>query len=125
MPGKIEPAETEDIAQHTDILASVLGFLNFDKPFISFGNDLFDPEGHRFSVNYLDGTYQLIKDGWSLHFDGNSTTGLHSLNQEMQGNMLENNRETAMELELFLKAVVQEYNYRMLHNQLTVKEYYE
>jgi len=120
MPGQIKPALMEDIAQHTDILNSVLGYLNYDKAFVSFGNNLFDPDGQRFSVNFLDGTYQLIKDGWSFHFNGKNAIGLYSLDDPDAGNQLEKNRIVADELELFLKAIIQQYNYRMLHNQLSL-----
>jgi phosphoglycerol transferase MdoB-like AlkP superfamily enzyme len=118
MPGEIKPALMEDIAQHTDILSSVLAYLNYDKPFISFGNNLFDPGAERFSINYLDGTYQLIKDGWSLHFDGEKVTGLFNLDALDDVNQLAANRNVAEDLELFLKTIIQQYNYRMLHNQL-------
>ncbi len=120
MPGKVTPAFNDDIAQHADIMPSVLGFLNYDDPFLSFGNNLFSPEEERFSVNYLDGTYQLIKDGWTLHFDGDKSTGLYSIGKNEQDNFLSTEQEVAARLELFLKALIQEYNQRMLQNQLTV-----
>jgi len=120
MPGQVNDSISEDIAQHTDILGSVLGFLNYQHPYISFGNDLFEDGGRRFSVNFLDGTYQLIMDDWSLHFDGKRSTGLYKTGMKETLNMLEENSEIALEMEGFLKAVIQQYNHRMIHNQLSI-----
>ena len=123
MPGKIDPEISSDIAQHSDILPSMLGFMSYDKPFLSFGNDLFDTTACRFSVNYIDGIYQLIKDGWSLLYDGKDVIGLYALDKPVNSreNEMYSNSDIADELVNFLKAIIQQYNHRLINNQLIIR----
>jgi len=123
MPGKIDPEISSDIAQHSDILPSMLGFMNYDKSFLSFGNDLFDTTACRFSVNYIDGIYQLIKDGWSLLYDGKDVIGLYALDKPVNSreNEMYSNSDIADELVNFLKAIIQQYNHRLINNQLIIR----
>ncbi|MCK5337216.1 MAG: LTA synthase family protein, partial [Bacteroidales bacterium] len=123
MPGKIDPEISSDIAQHSDILPSMLGFMSYDKPFLSFGNDLFDTTACRFSVNYIDGIYQLIKDGWSLLYDGKDVIGLYALDKPVNSreNEMYSNPDIADELVNFLKAIIQQYNHRLINNQLIIR----
>jgi phosphoglycerol transferase MdoB-like AlkP superfamily enzyme len=125
MQGKIEAGLSDDVAQHADIMGSVLSFLKYDKPYISFGNDLFDPDGKRFSVNFLNNSYQLIMDGWSLHYDGRHATGLFKLGETRPENVIDGNREISNKMEILLKAIVQQYNHRIIHNKMTVDGTYE
>lgn len=120
MPGKLEAAVKEDIAQQTDIMPSVLGFLNYEKPYLAFGNNLFDTTALRFSVNFLNGKYQLIKDDWALGFDGKNTTSLIGL--DGKDDMMNLYPEETRKLENFLKAYIQQYNNRLIHNQLIISE---
>ena len=123
MPGKIDPEISSDIAQHSDILPSMLGFMDYDKPFLSFGNDLFDTTACRFSVSYIDGIYQLIKDGWSLLYDGKDVIGLYALDKPVNSreNEMYSNSDIADELANFLKAIIQQYNHRLINNQLIIR----
>lgn len=123
MPGHVPAGIKKEIAQQTDILPSVLGFMNFNKPYLAYGNDLFNPEEKRFAVNYLNGTYQLIMDGWSLLFDGNNPIALYDLSGEQgQENVLAENPETSIEMIVFLKAYIQQYQNRLITNELTIKK---
>ncbi|MEN8225019.1 MAG: sulfatase-like hydrolase/transferase [Bacteroidota bacterium] len=121
MPEKISAALNPGIAQQADILPSVLSFLGYQKHYIAFGNNLFDSISDRYSVNHLDGTYQLIKDGWSLQFDGGSTVTLFplELNYMAEGRQL-SGEDAASELLGFLKAYIQQYNHRLINNQLII-----
>jgi phosphoglycerol transferase MdoB-like AlkP superfamily enzyme len=123
MPGRISPEIKNKIAQQTDILPSILGFLNYEKAFLAFGNDVFDTVSQGFSVNYMNGKYQLIKDGWALSFDGKNTTSLKPLmgGDDQKGLY----PATARELENFLKAYIQQYNHRLIHNQLIIEDTHE
>ncbi|KAA6304262.1 Lipoteichoic acid synthase 1, partial [termite gut metagenome] len=58
------------IAQQIDIMPTVLGYLGYDKPYVSFGCDLFNtPSEKTFAVNYLNGTYQYFKGNYLLQFN--------------------------------------------------------
>jgi phosphoglycerol transferase MdoB-like AlkP superfamily enzyme len=121
MPSQISPGLSPEIAQQSDIMPSILGFLGYDGPWLAFGNNLFDSLDYRFSVNYLNASYQLLKDGYSLHYDGKRSTALYGLNREngQDIDLLHQKEELRDSLETFLKALIQQYNHRMIHNQLT------
>ena len=121
MPGRTPVEIKNEVAQQTDIMPSIMGFLDYPDPYVAFGNDLFDSSGDRFSVSHLDGTYQLIKDGWSLLFDGDKVLSCKPLllfNDETTITK----EEAEKELVLFLKAYIQQYNHRLITNQLTIKD---
>ena len=97
----------------------MLGYLNYPDPYVAFGNDLFNSTAYRFAVNNLDGTYQLLMNGWSLQFNGEDITALKPIELNEPGNGIPE-KDAAFELERFLKAYIQQYNYRLIHNKLVV-----
>ena len=112
----------EGIAQQTDIKPTVLGWLGYDQPFVSFGVNLLETaDQDTFAVNYLpNGTYQYFEDGWLLQFDGQKTTALYRFQTDL---LLEDNRlaaepDVAARLERKLKAIIQQYIDRMISNRL-------
>jgi arylsulfatase A-like enzyme len=109
------------IAQQTDIMPSVLAYLGYDKPFVSFGNNVFDSSLPRFSIHYISGTYGLIKDGYLLEFNGEKSTALFDLsNDPMQRtNLVKKDIPVKDSLVLFIKAFIQQYNNRVIENRLT------
>jgi len=52
--------KSEKIIQHIDIMPSILSYLDYNKPFISLGNDIFNND-NGFAINYNNG-YQMIID---------------------------------------------------------------
>lgn len=114
----------ETIAQHTDVMPSVLSLLGYNKPFLAFGNNLFDDSRPHYSLSFLNGMYQLIMDDYVLHFDGNKTVALYSLSfdPQLQNNLKDEHVFVRMRHELFLKAIIQQYNNRMIRNELKVAE---
>jgi len=119
--GKIKRKTSETAAQ-VDIMPSVLSILNFDKPLFSFGNNLFDTHEKHFAVNYLNGIYQLISNGFILEFDGSNAVALYNYTEDalLTKNLLENDALKAAEMLTLLKAYLQQFNNRMIENRLTV-----
>lgn len=131
--GNIPSGCSPAIAQHIDLMPTMLNYVGYDKPYISFGCDLFStPEDDTYAVNYLNGTYQYARRGLLLQFDGTRSTGLYRLDDyTMKTNLLEHlsgeNDSTAdrdslikqaSEMELELKSIIQQYMHRMLTNTL-------
>ena len=84
--------EVQDkIAQQIDILPTVLGKLGYSKPYFGFGIDVLNtPKEETWAVNYMNGIYQYVKNGYVLQFDGTKSKGLYSLQDSlMQHNLLE------------------------------------
>lgn len=121
-PGSNLNGKSREIAQQADIMPTVLGFLGYDKDFISFGNNLFDSTSNRFAVYYTAGIYSLIKDGYLLEFDGTRPVALFDLRSDklQRTNLLGTKEKKQKDLELFLKAYIQQYNNRVIENRLTL-----
>lgn len=121
--GGLRPGMRDGIAQQTDIMPTVLGYLGYDRPFVAFGCDLFRTAGKdTWAVNYLNGVYQYVKGDWLLQFDGQRTKGMYRfrtdllLRENLAGRVPE---QKQMEREL--KGIIQQYMARMTGNRLTVR----
>ncbi len=111
----------ERIIQQTDILPSVLGYLNFDEPFVAFGTNVFsDDEG--FALNYKDNQYQLFMGDYLLQFDGEKSRGLYRFRTDnlLQENLVDSLPEVVSALEPKVKAMIQQYNNRLVENRMVV-----
>jgi phosphoglycerol transferase MdoB-like AlkP superfamily enzyme len=123
MPGKLTPKEDKSVAQQCDVMPTVLGFLNVKQPFIAFGNNLFNPNSSRFAASFLQDTYQLISDDYLIQFDGTHLLNAYRWREDdlLLKNVLSKN-ETPFQNELnTLKAIIQQFNYRVLNNRLSVR----
>jgi phosphoglycerol transferase MdoB-like AlkP superfamily enzyme len=107
------------IAQQLDVTPTVLGYLNYDLPYLAFGFDV-NKSADRFAINYTNGTYQLYSDRYVLHFDGQKTTGLYEIHTSMTDNLSGKLPDVQNKFESKMKAFLQEYTYRMVENRLTV-----
>lgn len=110
----------EDYTQQADIMPSVLDYLHYDQPFMSFGQSIFDPHSHRFAVFYRNGSYVLRKDGYWLVFDGQKTTELYHFKDDpsLKVNLVSQGLPLQIEMEQLLKSLIQQYQERLIHNKL-------
>ena len=115
-----EGGEVQDkIAQQIDILPTVLGLLGYPKKYLAFGIDVLNtPAEDTWAVNYLNGIYQYVKYGYVLQFDGIQTKGIYSLEDRLMKNNLIGKVEVQPQMELELKAIIQQYMERMSQNRL-------
>ena len=117
--GEIEPGMREGIAQQIDIVPTVLGVLGYDKPYLSFGIDLFNtPTEETFTVNYHNGIYQYAKNGYVIQFDGQKTKAVYALTDRLMQHNLVNQVPEQAAMEREVKAIIQQYMQRMVHDQL-------
>lgn len=112
-----------DIVQQTDIMPSVLGYLHYNKPYIAFGRDIFREDSEPVAFNYKDNTYQLFSGDFVLIFDGTRSVGLYNFKTDklMQENLVGEMPARVARMERTIKAVVQQYNNRMVEDRLTVR----
>ncbi|MFZ4400189.1 MAG: LTA synthase family protein [Bacteroidales bacterium] len=111
------------IGQQIDIMPSVLDFLHFDKPYFSYGNSVFDRKKPHFNISYINGEYQLIKDNYILKFDGEQSVSLYQITNDsmLQHNLISKEVSQRKEMEIFLKAVIQQYNNSLINNKMQVE----
>lgn len=121
-PGGELKGRDSTIAQHIDIMPTLLNYLGYQKEYFAFGKDLFNTDSTGFAVNYIGNSFQLIHREWILQFDMEKTTGLYHLKNDvlMQNNLAGKNLPEQVKLEKKIKAFIQQYNGRMVHNQMTV-----
>lgn len=112
------------IAQQIDIMPSVLGYLNFDKPYVGFGRNVFDSAATAFAFNYRDEIYNLYEGEYLLTFDGKRTVGFYNFRQDnmLAHDLKTENPDLVKKLELRIKAIIQQYNNRMVEDRLTVPQ---
>ena len=105
-------------------MPTILEYVGYDKPFLAFGQSLIStPAEETFAVNYTNETYQFYQGDYVLHFDGGDgdrSIALYNFRNDllMRNNILgQNNVQEGMERKL--KAIIQQYMNRMIHDRLT------
>ncbi len=118
--GEIQPGVSESIAQQIDIMPTVLSYLGYDKPYLAFGIDLLTtPAEETFAVNYDNGTYQYVKYGHVLQFNGEKATALYRQDDIMMTkNIVGKEPEVQAKMEREVKAIIQQYMYRMVNDKM-------
>ena len=117
-PGR-EPELQDKIAQQIDILPTVLGMLDYQKPYFGFGIDLFNtPAEETWAVNYLNGIYQYVKYDYVLQFDGQLTKAVYRLDDRLMKHNLKGKVDIQAKMEHELKAIIQQYMERMTQDRL-------
>ena len=113
--------DTVRVAQQIDIMPTVLSWLNYDKPFISFGKDLLDPSSPDFAVNYMNG-YQLVTPRYLLQFNGKDVTGMYryKTDRKLNDNIANTGIAEQDSLATFLKAFIQDYNRRIVTDSMSL-----
>ena len=113
------PALLDKVAQQIDIMPTILGMIGYSKEYIAFGIDVLNtPAEDTWAVNYLNGIYQYVKYGYVLQFDGTHTKAVYSLTDRLMKNNLMGKTPIESQMELELKAIIQQYMLRMTQNRL-------
>lgn len=111
------------IAQHTDIMPTVLGYLGYDKPYVAFGQDLLHTAPENTSaLCWQDGLYLYYKGDLLLQHDGTNAVGLYDFKRDPALETDQLNQRFPLkrqEMERELKAFIRQYMQRMAENRLT------
>ena len=100
------------IAQQSDIFPSILGYLGYDKPIISFGQNLFNtPDSLPWAATFQNGLYSYYQGDYLLQFDGTNETGLFTYKSDptLKRNIKDSQSQTEQEMLKKLKALIQQY----------------
>jgi phosphoglycerol transferase MdoB-like AlkP superfamily enzyme len=120
---------SDEIIQQTDIMPTILNYTGSNNQyFLAFGNDMLNKNAEHWAVNFINDTYEIIYENYSLIFDGKETIGFYNWKQDK---LLKNNLITDAKmhnkkilLEQKLKAIIETYNYRLIKNNLTLRNDY-
>lgn len=119
--GSLPKGVREGIAQQLDIKPTLFSLLGYDEPYFSFGCDLLTtPAEDTYAVYYQAGFYFYYQQEWQLQFDGEKSVGLYRFTTDhlLENNLLDEEPEVAARLEAKIKAIIQQYNQRMIHDDL-------
>jgi phosphoglycerol transferase MdoB-like AlkP superfamily enzyme len=98
------------MAKHLDLMPTLLGMLGYEKPFFSFGRDLFDESAPSRGVIYSNGTFNMVNDSLVVMFDETKVVGAYNyitdpmLNNDISSQLT----DEQMNIE-FIKAYIQQY----------------
>lgn len=112
----------KNITQQIDIMPTVLRHLNYDDDFIAFGQDALADNTQKFAFNYRDNVYQIFEGDYLLVFDGLKAIGLYNFKTDklVEHNLLSSKPEVAAPMVKKIKAVIQQYNNRLVDNRMTM-----
>ena len=102
--------------QQIDIMPTILGLLDYDVPYIAFGNDLTKtPAEMLFAINSNNGIYQLFNDRYLLQFDGKEPIAIYDyLSDKMLKENLLGKLECQESMLDLIKSIIQQYMERMV-----------
>lgn len=121
---ELAEVDRDKLVSQADIMPTVYGLLRYDKPYIAFGQDALNtPKEDKFILNYHPGSglYQYVQGDWMLQFDGEKTVHAYRFKEDK---LLKKdlNGSQPKEYEKRLKSIIQQYMYRMNHNELVVRQ---
>lgn len=108
-------------AQQIDIMPTLLEALGYPNPYVAFGKNLMEtPDSLTWAINYNNGIYQYVRDGYLLQFDGAKTIGLYDINDDwmLSHNLSDNESTIQIDMESQTKAIIQQYMWCMRNNAL-------
>ena len=120
-PGNDWHEYRQESCQQTDIMPSILSYLHYDKPFLAFGRNVFDKTSIPFAFNYLNNNYQYFEGKYMLFFNGEKSVALYDYQNDIyqKNNLLDLEKEVVANMEKKVKAFVQQYNNRLIDDNLT------
>ncbi len=111
------------VVQQTDIMPTLLSMLGVEDKFIAFGNNIFNPAAPHFAYNFYNGAHQLIEGDWMLQFMNERTAAMYNIVEDrlLKNNVVDKYPEVQHAMEQRIKALIQQYNNRLIDNELVPK----
>jgi phosphoglycerol transferase MdoB-like AlkP superfamily enzyme len=111
------------IAQQIDIMPTILNYLNFDEPYVAFGNNLLDDSSEPFAFNTNGTTYNLYMSDHILEMIENNSVGFYNYKTDLflSINLMGKEPGLQKKMEDKLRAIIQTYNNRLIDNKMVVK----
>jgi len=119
----LPPTQDTRVMQQLNIMPTLLGYLHYPKPYFAFGTDMFKQKATPFVLNDDAGVMQYMEGDYLLRFDGKKPIGLYQFKQDMtlKNNILMLHPDIASQMTLKIKAVLQQYNNRLIHDKMMAR----
>lgn len=121
--------DDKTIVEQIDIMPTILGLLGYEKPYVAFGQDIFNtPTEDKFAIHWIPGTddgYEFVKGDYLIQFDGEkiSKVFMHKTDLLLEKNVINSvPKDEIKAMEKQLKAIVQQYMKRMNDNKLVISK---
>jgi len=120
IPGTDLKGFRERTTQQTDIVPGILQLLNYDEPFVAFGNSMFDSTKSGVAINYPGDLYQAVGNNLLIQFDGSEITGTYSYKTDtlLLQNLPDEYQDERIRLQKTLESYIQQFNSALIGNKL-------
>ncbi len=111
---------SDKLVQQIDIMPTVLNYLNYDKPYFSFGFDAFDESKDNFLVSNIGNSYNFFMDDYFMTYSDKEVKSVYNLKKDplMKNDIIGKDQAAQDNMLKKLQAFMQQYNNRMIHNKL-------
>lgn len=122
-PRHIAPALDSRTTEQIDIMPTLMGVLNYPKPFFAFGrNTIADTTAEPLAINYLNETYHCVTDSAVYYFNGDIITHAYKTTDTLERNNIANpDSPTQQHAERNIKAFLQQYYEHLDRKELVIK----
>jgi phosphoglycerol transferase MdoB-like AlkP superfamily enzyme len=109
--------------QQLDIMPSILDYIGYPHQYISFGSSVFDSENIPYALSFLNNSYLFVRNHKAMIVGENKITSYFDLvkDPDQKINLVEKGNVPKDNSLSFLRAIIQQYNNRVIHNQLVVR----
>lgn len=113
----------QEIISQVDIMPTVLGYLHYNKPYIAFGRDVFKEDKTPYAINYSNNAYNYFWNNYLLEYNNDKAAALYEYKNDFtqQYNLLNALPDTANVITSHFQAFIQQYNNRIINNNLTIE----
>lgn len=112
------------IFQQIDLVPTIIDYLQLNDKSFGFGKSVYQTE-HGYHIAYRNGAYQLLKDNYLLVLTGDKFEVYDVKNDPMLTQNIEAKskaNDTVEKNKKFLKAIIQQYNNRLIDNKFVLEE---
>ncbi len=123
-PNETLKGRNDKYFQQIDVSATLAELTACTTTLTTFGNSAFS-NTPRYVVNFVNNTYQITYKNCFLIFDGSNTIAVYDVETDpatthnIIAEQPDSFKPIVAEAEILLKAIIQQYNNRLIHNQLS------
>lgn len=122
-PGGELKGVSDKLVQQIDIMPTVLNYLQYDKPYFSFGFDAFAPDRNNFVVSNIGNIYNFFMGDYFMTYGDKEVKSVYNLKTDkfLEHDLKGKDPQVQDSLMKHLESFMQQYNNRMIHNKLVAE----
>lgn len=124
--GLVKPAViTDRVASQHDMAATLLTLAGYDRPFVSIGADILDPDYHGYGIVRVDGgRYMVSGTRYTIYLSADMTRveSVYDTAHDPLMNETANDfdADIVADMQLWAQALMQDYTFRLNHDRLSI-----